>query len=66
MNYAKTTFTSGPLAPYWLFMLGGLFVAVTLLLPRGVVGTWQWWMERRRSSAAAGNATAPPAPQAAE
>ena len=22
-------------------MLGGLFVAVTLLLPRGIVGTWQ-------------------------
>ncbi|MEA3027037.1 MAG: urea transport system permease protein, partial [Alphaproteobacteria bacterium] len=66
VNYAKTTFTSGPLAPYWLFMLGGLFVAVTLLLPRGVVGTWHWWMERRRSSAAAGNAAAPPAPQAAE
>src|SRR6187397_740029 len=49
VNYAKTTFTSGPLAPYWLFMLGGLFVAVTLLLPRGVVGTWQWWMEKRRA-----------------
>src|SRR5581483_11946729 len=27
VNYAKTTFTSGPLAPYWLFMLGGLFIA---------------------------------------
>jgi urea transport system permease protein len=66
VNYAKTTFTSGPLAPYWLFMLGGLFVAVTLLLPRGVVGTWQWWMERRRSSAAAANAAAPSAPQPAE
>ena len=26
VNYAKTTFTSGPLAPYWLFVLGGLFV----------------------------------------
>ena len=65
VNYAKTTFTSGPLAPYWLFMLGGLFIAVTLLLPRGVVGTWQWWMERRRAEAAA-NTAAPPAPQAAE
>jgi urea transport system permease protein len=44
VNYAKTYFTSGPLAPYWLFMLGGLFIAVTLLLPRGVVGTaQQWW-----------------------
>jgi urea transport system permease protein len=43
VNYAKTTFTSGPLAPYWLFMLGGLFVAVTLLLPRGIVGRSGWW-----------------------
>src|SRR5882672_4053062 len=44
VNYAKTTFTSGMLAPYWLFMLGGLFIAVTLLLPRGIVGTVQYWM----------------------
>jgi urea transport system permease protein len=49
VNYAKTTFTSGALAPYWLFMLGGLFVAVTLLLPRGIVGTVaQRWNERSR------------------
>jgi urea transport system permease protein len=66
VNYAKTTFTSGPLASYWLFILGGLFVAVTLLLPRGVVGTWQWWMEKRRASAGARTSAAPPAPQAAE
>ena len=39
VNYAKTYFTSGPLAPYWLFMLGALFIGVTLLLPRGIVGT---------------------------
>ncbi len=53
VNYAKTTFTSGVLAPYWLFMLGGLFIAVTLLLPRGIVGTWQWLAERRKAGAAA-------------
>jgi urea transport system permease protein len=47
VNYAKTYFTSGPLAPYWLFMLGGLFIAVTLLLPRGIVGTVQQWWESR-------------------
>jgi urea transport system permease protein len=48
VNYAKTYFTSGPLAPYWLFMLGSLFIAVTLLLPRGVIGTFQhWWTLRR-------------------
>ena len=35
VNYAKTLFTSGPLAPYWLFMLGALFILVTLLLPQG-------------------------------
>ena len=35
VNYGKTYFTSGPLAPYWLFVLGAMFIAVTLLLPRG-------------------------------
>ena len=43
VNYAKTYFTSGFLAPYWLFMLGSLFIAVTLLLPRGIVGTLRHW-----------------------
>src|SRR6516164_3634810 len=47
VNYAKTFFTSGLLAPYWLFVLGGLFIAVTLLLPRGIIGTVQYWHERR-------------------
>src|SRR5438270_2556159 len=50
VNYAKTTFTSGPLAPYWLFMLGALFILVTLFLPRGIVGTWQWLAGKRRAS----------------
>ncbi|WP_428033036.1 urea ABC transporter permease subunit UrtC [Ancylobacter sp.] len=48
VNYAKTYFTSGMLAPYWLFMLGGLFVAVTLFLPKGIVGTFYEWREKRR------------------
>jgi urea transport system permease protein len=48
VNYAKTYFTSGALAPYWLFMLGSLFIGVTLLLPRGIVGTWQHWSAVRR------------------
>ena len=44
VNYAKTFFTSGSLAPYWLFMLGALFILVTLLLPKGIVGTFNaWW-----------------------
>ena len=63
VNYAKTTFTSGLMAAYWLFMLGGLFIAVTLLLPRGIVGTWQHLMAERRSRrvAAAGPAPVPEA-----
>ncbi len=53
VNYGKTYFTSGPLAPYWLFVLGSLFVGVTLLLPRGIVGTVQHaWAARRRPEAA--------------
>jgi urea transport system permease protein len=53
VNYAKTTFTSGLLAEYWLFMLGGLFVVVTLLLPRGIVGTLRHWSGERRLREAA-------------
>ena len=45
VNYAKTYFTSGPLAPYWLFMLGAMFILVTLLLPKGIVGTFNAWWE---------------------
>lgn len=52
------------LAPYWLFALGGLFVAVTLLLPKGIVGTAaELWASRRPS----GGAAAPePSPRPAE
>ena len=53
VNYAKTVFTSGVLAPYWLFMLGALFILVTLLLPKGIVGTVkEWWAGRREQLAA--------------
>jgi urea transport system permease protein len=38
VNGGKTIFT-GLFPEVWLFALGGLFVAVTLFLPRGVVGT---------------------------
>ena len=38
VNYAKTWFT-GALPELWLFALGGLFIAVTLFLPKGIVGT---------------------------
>jgi urea transport system permease protein len=63
VNYGKTYFTSGWLAPYWLFLLGGLFVAVTLLLPRGIVGTWRAMAaaRRERQYAMADGAAAPDA-----
>jgi urea transport system permease protein len=68
VNYGKTYFTSGVLAPYWLFLLGGLFIAVTLLLPRGVVGTIRYWREeaRARRQAASQQAMAAAAPRPAE
>ena len=54
VNYAKTVFTSGPLAPYWLFLLGALFVLVTLLMPKGLLGTWHAWYGRRKPAPTAG------------
>ena len=45
VNYAKTWFTAA-FPEIWLFALGGLFVVVTLLLPRGIAGLW-----RRRGDA---------------
>jgi urea transport system permease protein len=64
VNYAKTFFTSGWLAPYWLFVLGGLFIAVTLLLPRGLIGTYNHWRSQQSERKDADVAAA--APHAAE
>jgi urea transport system permease protein len=70
VNYAKTTFTTGYLAPYWLFLLGGLFVAVTLFLPNGIVGTFRQWRAGSLAAASAraeeGAAIAEPNPHPAE
>jgi urea transport system permease protein len=55
VNWAKTYLT-GALPEVWLFALGGLFIAVTLFLPRGVVGLWAQYrthLERARRTAAA-------------
>ena len=43
VNYAKT-FLTGAMPEAWLFVLGALFVVVTLYLPQGVVGL----MKRRK------------------
>src|SRR6202162_973131 len=56
VNYAKTVFTSGPLAPYWLFMLGAMFILVTLLLPKGIIGTFNAWWEPLKAKPLPANA----------
>jgi len=39
VNYGKSYFT-GALPEAWLYMLGALFILVTIFLPKGVVGAW--------------------------
>ena len=62
VNFAKTTFTTGFLAPYWPFLLGGLFVLTTIWLPKGILGTasdlWERW--RPPAESADGNPSAKP------
>ncbi len=48
VNYAKTFFTSGIFAEYWLFLLGALFVITTIYLPRGVIGILDGYFEKKR------------------
>ena len=55
VNFAKTRFT-GIFPEAWLFALGGLFVFVTIFLPKGVVGFFSERKQKRKnneSSAAA-------------
>jgi urea transport system permease protein len=52
VNAGKSWFT-GLLPEFWLFALGGLFVAVTLFLPKGIVGMWDSWRGNARALRAA-------------
>ncbi|CDX38811.1 putative branched-chain amino acid ABC transporter (permease protein) [Mesorhizobium plurifarium] len=52
VNAGKSWFT-GVLPEFWLFALGGLFVAVTLLLPKGIVGMWDGWRSQAKALRAA-------------
>jgi urea transport system permease protein len=49
VNAGKSWFT-GAIPELWLFALGGLFVAVTLFLPKGIVGTYDVWRQSRKDS----------------
>ncbi len=47
VNFGKSIFTAA-FPEFWLFALGALFVATTLFLPKGVVGTVQQYLARRQ------------------
>jgi urea transport system permease protein len=47
VNFGKTYFT-GAFPEYWLFGLGGLFVLVTLFLPKGILGLVDQLTGKRR------------------
>ena len=52
VNYAKTRFTA-IFPDQWLFVLGALFVCVTVFLPQGLVGVFKdqkQWLFRRKSA----------------
>ena len=51
VNLSKSYFTQA-FPDYWLFLLGALFVLVTLFLPDGVVGLWKKTMNKMRSKGA--------------
>lgn len=63
VNLGKTVFTN-LLPEFWLFALGGLFILVTLVLPKGIVGAaqaaWRSWRSRpgRRAAEVAPEALA--------
>jgi len=52
VNAGKSYFT-GAFPEIWLFALGGLFIAVTLFLPRGIVGTIPHGFDGRKALKAA-------------
>ena len=55
VNGGKSFFT-GAFPEIWLFALGGLFIAVTLFLPKGIVGTIQHGFKARKALKTAADA----------
>ncbi len=50
VNWLKTFFTS-VFPEFWLYLLGAIFVLVTLFLPQGILGIWQQWLKHRQQRA---------------
>ena len=46
VNYSKT-FLTGALPEVWLYVLGALFIVVTIFLPKGLMGLYQQYRQRR-------------------
>jgi len=65
VNGAKTVFT-GILPEVWLFALGALFIAVTLFLPKGILGVVDNLIQKRRERAAKASQPVADAPQEAD
>ncbi|HVY99920.1 MAG TPA: urea ABC transporter permease subunit UrtC [Dongiaceae bacterium] len=69
VNFGKTIFT-GALPELWLFALGGLFILVTLFLPKGIAGLWSSKALRafdlKRPASSPASPAAAPQPEAGE
>jgi urea transport system permease protein len=52
VNYGKTYFSES-LPELWLYLMGGLFIAVVMYFPNGLAGVWETqsrkWLARRRA-----------------
>ncbi|MCR9070384.1 MAG: urea ABC transporter permease subunit UrtC [Alphaproteobacteria bacterium] len=64
VNFGKSYFT-GALPEIWLFALGGLFVVVTLFMPKGILGVLSQW-RRKTAPAETAASTAPRTDEKAE
>jgi urea transport system permease protein len=47
VNGTKSWFT-GALPELWLYVLGGMFILVTLFMPQGIVGSFQKWLATKQ------------------
>ena len=61
---ATKSWVTGALPEVWLFVLGGLFIFVTLFMPKGLAGLFSGWQPRRRKESR--HVSAASQPEAAE